>query len=366
MNPRENPRVGKSPHDQPETEKPKFEKKEAFTSIARILGKKYEDISEEERRSIFESTEIFFKNQKILKKYLTDRFGENIPDKFKVIFFEREKSPEELEIIDLVNRYTNDLRNRFGLAELTVPFKNIYIVPSDAPWPEGLENSGGFYNPLGQFIAIHESKIAQLEKPNIIFAKKVFHDMVHFKSYNALKKLENSSAFGVYRTGLQISNRSDRNETYFGNLDEAIVEELTIRFLNELKDHPLFKAELEKTDRIREYLSGKETAKGESVLSGEEYYLDFDQNSSELHGASMTRRQERKILNTLIDKIYQNNINKFDTKNKIFDLFVKAVMTGNILPLGQLVDKVFGRGTFKKIALLENNIKQQEEFVDNL
>ena len=97
-------------------EKPKTEsggetedkgKKEAFTSIARVLGRKHEDISDEEKKKVMEDMEEMFKHQKDFKEGLLNAFGgkpENIPDKFlRTIFYERNKTPEELGLIRIAN-----------------------------------------------------------------------------------------------------------------------------------------------------------------------------------------------------------------------------------------------------------------------
>jgi len=45
---------------------------------------------------------------------------------------------------------------------------------------------------------------------------------------------------------------------------------------------------------------------------------------------------------------------------------LKGMMTGDILPVGRLVDKTFSKGTLRKIGELDSDIKMQEEFVDSL
>lgn len=359
-----------NPHEQPKIESEhKPEEKEAFTSIVRVLGRKYEDISEEERQKVFKYMEKIFKDQDKLKKDLLRDFGsrENIPDEFiKTIFFERPKSPEELEIIGLANEETNKLRKKFGLSELNISPKNIYLVPYNAPWPKNYEKSDSYYVAPGQFSVVREPSVEQLRDSRLILAENVLHEMLHFKLYNSLKKLENYPMYKPYRVGLEIYERDDSSRSYFGNLDEAITEELTIRLLSKVVKHPLFKKDLEQTKKAKELFVNKKTENGESLVRGSEFYIYFDEENSMLQAAHYTKERERKSLNKLIEKIYQKNIDKFKSKDEVFYLFVQAVVTGRIIGLGRVIDNTFGKGTFRKIAEADQDINQLEELIESL
>jgi len=72
-----------------------FEKKpEAFTSIRRVSGRKYEDISEKERQETARYMEGIFKDQEKFKKNLLRDFGniENIPELLRTVFFCKRKN----------------------------------------------------------------------------------------------------------------------------------------------------------------------------------------------------------------------------------------------------------------------------------
>ncbi len=42
------------------------------------------------------------------------------------------------------------------------------------------------------------------------------------------------------------------------------------------------------------------------------------------------------------------------------------MLTGNILPVGRLVDGTFGRGTLRRIGELDHDTQALEEFVESL
>jgi hypothetical protein len=42
------------------------------------------------------------------------------------------------------------------------------------------------------------------------------------------------------------------------------------------------------------------------------------------------------------------------------------MMTGNILPVGRLIERTFGNGTLRRIGELDQDMQAQEEFVNSL
>jgi len=191
--------------------------------------------------------------------------------------------------------------------------------------------------------------------------------MIHFKSYNSLKKIEDFNSFETYRVGLETKKRDGSDQGYFKTLNEAIVEKLTIRLLKELRSYPIFKKEFEQTDKFRRILLDKETNKGETLINGDEFYINFDQEKSKWLILRFEGIQERRILNKLEEKIFtsERNKGKFKNKEDIFNMFVEAAMTGKIVRLGRLIDNSFGEGTFRKVAE-ESDINKLEELIDGL
>ena len=68
----------------------------------------------------------------------------------------------------------------------------------------------------------------------------------------------------------------------------------------------------------------------------------------------------------MIDKILEKNPDKFQDKEEVFEVFAKGMITGNILPVGRLVERTFGKGTLRKIGELDQDLRAQEEFVNSL
>jgi len=326
---------------------------EKFSSFERVVG----NVSKAEKEQI------------LLGK--RERFDDQIFEELKGK--ESEKTPEELEIISFANKATNEIRQRYGLDNFDIPSKNIHLITEQA-WPR--EKGDAFYNSMLQGIAIRE------QPAKIVFMKKIFHEMLHFKSYNALQvTIGENPELEEYRSGLTVHTR-DNKKIYFTNLNEAVIEKMTIKFATKLSDNPLLAKESKQTKDIIARYPRAVTGSGEPLFDKDTFYAEvggkktWGEAVGRLFGAqekpkkitteNFTYKPERKILNTLIDKLLERNPDKFQTREEVFEVFAKGMMTGNILPVGRLIEKTFGKGTLRQIGELDQDIKRQGEFVSSL
>jgi len=88
---------------------------------------------------------------------------------------------------------------------------------------------------------------------------------------------------------------------------------------------------------------------GEDFVLGKMRFFDYE--------------EQRSIFNTLVDTLYERNKNDFKSRDEVFDMFVKAHFTGNIYELGKMIDRSFGKGTFRKIGELDKDTEEQEKFI---
>ncbi len=314
------------------------------------------------------------KKEKILKEK-AERFDDQIFEELKGK--EREKTPDELQIISLANEATNELRRKYGLDNFDIPSDNIHIIKEEE-W--AVKKSGAFYRPAMQGVAFRETS-SKME-----FMAKTVHEMIHFKSYNALQltkeKNETYQKLRDYRVGLMAYSR-DGKESYFTNLNEAMVEEITKRIAKKLFKLPIFKEEVEITKKtINEYPSAiKGDGNGNPLFNKDTYHAETVQRQDGLgdkvksvrgvsmaliRGNSFTYKPERKMLHTLIDKLFEKNNDTFEDREEVFELFAKGLMTGNILPMGRLIEETLGTGTFRKIAELDSDVVTQEKYIASL
>lgn len=326
---------------------------EKFSSFERVVG----NISEDKKEQILHDK--------------GERFNDQVFSELKGK--ERKKTSEELQIISLVNNETNKIRKGYGLKDFNISPSNIHVISEEA-WSK--EGGSAFYNSMFQAVAVRE------QPANIVFMKKIFHEMIHFKSYNALQvKTGENSELDEYRVGLTVHTR-DGEKIYFVNLNEAITEEMTKRFVGKFFDNSFFKKEVQQTkDIIASYPRAIDSS-GKSLFDSDTFYAQiFDKKFwgdavGRLFGAqerpkkiiteSFGYKLERKILNKLIDKIFERNLDKFQEREDVFEVFAKGLMTGNILSVGRLIEKTFGKGTLRHIGELDQDIKEQERFVNSL
>ena len=127
-----------------------------------------------------------------------------------LIAIEREKSPEERELIELSNEVLNGYRKRYGLPEFQVPEKNIHVIQNEY-WPASGKN--GAFKPNRQGVMM-----ASLSNP-LEFGHTLFHEMTHFHSYIALEIKE--ARADSYRHGIEVVTRPD-GQQLFTSMNEAI------------------------------------------------------------------------------------------------------------------------------------------------
>ncbi|MDE2001452.1 MAG: hypothetical protein KGI60_02710 [Patescibacteria group bacterium] len=331
----------------------RFEKQKS--SIERVVG-----VPPEEEEKILRSKAEVFDSQSF-----NDLKGK-----------EREKTPEEAQIINLANQMTNEVRRRYGLDNFDVPPQNIHMIPEDK-WPSGDKNTRGFYASMLQGVAIQDEHFSKMSMLSI-----AIHELLHFKSYNALQVVseEKSGAHQPYRIGFQTFSR-DGKEKYFTELNEAITEELSKRIMLssrlDLYENPLFTDEINKTDKIYEKYPDVKAKNGTLLFTSDTLYAkaeipaDWKQifqylmgkRSPDITVAKYVYRKQRRMLNSLMDKIWNKHKDEFKDQEAVFDCFVKAYMTGNLLPIGRLIEDTFGKGSLRKIAELDMSEEQKKEKV---
>lgn len=228
--------------------------------------------------------------------------------------FEIEKTPKDMEIIGFAEGAVKEYLQQYGRKkDLEIPTKNIHLYEDG-----GVEKltkgklMEGAHSALSNAIAIDR------KKSDVDFALRIFHELVHAKSYKALQITKERKP-EAYRTGFSITSR-DGEIIYFRSIEEALAGFLTERF-------------------YKEHIIGSEMFREEVArLEKEEREPDFG------------REEERKTLNELIESIWSLNKEKFKDKREIADLFLEAQVTGKLLKVARLIEGTFGKGSFRKLG----------------
>ncbi len=262
--------------------------------------------------------------------------------------FEREKNEMELEAIRVANEALDVLREKYGLPSYKVPEENIHIL-RDSQKNKVLHGPGEF-KPGQQATAIIESKTRSGTLHSI------FHEMGHFKSYTSLETKEDD--FQARRVGLYV--RTKEGESAFNPLNEAVMEELTLRFMREMRHSDFLSQETEQLEEVHR--------KFPHIPLDDAFAVEYDRSNNGASGFTLAHygyKEERKALHVLIQKLQERNPEVFRDKEEWFDLFASAMFNGHLLELARNLEKTFGQGTFRKIGEQKTG-KEFLSFVESL
>ena len=271
---------------------------------------------------------------------------------------EREKTANELKIIQLANDATNELRRHFGLPNFDIPPKNIHVVRKEN-WPI---RQGAVYSSHLQSVVVREPDA------KMIFAATTVHEILHFKSYNALQATIRTKRLEVYRIGLSIFERNG-DKVRFNNLNEAVTEELTKRMMTHVFRDRLFADEREQTVAMLENEPNLPATSGGNLFDDDTYYVAAKQGAEGkriVNAYGFGYQRERTVLSSLVDKICSRYPDRYKNKDAVLEIFACGMMTGKLMEIGRLVEGAFGKGTLRSIAEMDDNVERQLSYVEHL
>lgn len=253
-------------------------------------------------------------------------------------------------MIEIANRATDLLREKYGLPEYRVPSENYHLIKekNDNRMPQH-----GAFSVQRQAIAIKEDHL----KSRLLSS--LFHETVHFKSYASLHG--DAPDLIPRRSGLNMTIGKER-ERAFGALNEAVTEELAKRFMRAQEDLPMLADEMDLLQRGREKYGAEEM---EDIVAVEVKDHPTDRDLIKVAVYHFAYRREREALRLLIDKLQERNPQVFRDKEEWFDLFASAMFNGHLLELARNIEKTFGEGSFRKLGEQKNG-EELLKYVESL
>ena len=295
---------------------------------------------------------------------------------------EMDKTPELIEMINLANLITNQFRAKYGLDDVQIPADAVHIFPKGS---DNLDkNDSGDYSPRLQEIRLVQGE-SKMHTMSIIA-----HEMLHFKSFNSMEVVPNNAdparaKLISSRIGLDVGTREgDENQRVLANLNEAVIEEMVQRYVHAAFAHPMFDSEKKKVEASNEEsarAAEKKLQRGEDVyLSPEEHrnrkWVFIEEKNPNFLGKIVGRKKtifvstpyikERNLLKFLVARIYNRNKEGFKNPDGVYEVFERAVMTGDLFELTRLVDGTFGRGTLRKIGDTSKTVEEIDKFLEGL
>ena len=276
---------------------------------------------------------------------------------------EKVKSVEQLEVIERINVDMHDFLVRYGVEAIEIPAPNIHIPDKTKFNEEDLGKLGekygktkGVYSATKQGVAI----LRDYDVSKLLFMQTIVHEMLHIQGFYSYQKSEREdadisfrkgderSSMNIRRSGFSIGTR-DGDELLFDDINEAVITELEIRFEKEfMVRYPELMVELQRRDDYVKKLSARDKVPIEQVgqtVAG----INGDETSGH-EWVTYPYHAERLQLEDLINRLYEENMDSYESREDVFNLFANATLTGKLLPIARLVEKTFGKGAFRALG----------------
>lgn len=272
-----------------------------------------------------------------------------------------ERSPTDLEreLIKQIPQFLYEYVASLGCTPKKVDLDRIHFYEStgldDRSRAQLTEpNVKGSYRPLEHTILVFANGIAQSP---LDIADTLVHEMFHSQGFSNMGDESPTSSDKQaalqrqQRIGIRII-RPDLKITYFKDLDEAVIVTLTSKFLSQYGNRiPALAEELQRRSRFINALP-------EEVLElAHQDILRIADSRDERTGGWTTEvirypyPQERDQLTRLVTDLREKNSADFADSEKVFQLFVQAVLQGRLLPLARAIERTYGRGSFRRVGV---------------
>jgi len=228
---------------------------------------------------------------------------------------EREKSAEETELVVSVLDRIKEFVIKYGGKPVNCSPENVHFLRDDSVVREMLTQDPGSVDDQGFTPLFGKDAYVVCKTPgnNAENAHAVVHEVLHVNSFQSLTWSENRK--GVRRVGFAVRTK---NGEFFTGINEAIIEELTLKFLkkyfSELAEEPVI----------------------------EEFY-----------------KKEREVLLEITNEIYEKSPGKFNSDEDVFNVFASSVMTGKLKEVARLIEGARGKGSFRELGKITKDGDKQ-------
>lgn len=296
--------------------------------------------------------------EKEFLQYFKNKFETNSSDSK-----EKEKTSEQQELIERIN---NEMRNflvEYGVEAVEISPDNVHILDKTKFTEEELKKiqkqfgtENGFYSALKQGVAI----MKDYDVGKLSFLQTMAHEMLHLQGFYSYQKSEQEAAdltlrnegvaaiMNIRRSGFSIGTK-DGKRLLFHKLNESVITELEIRFEKTyMAEWPELATELKARDEYIDQVAQRDNVPVERVR---QTVASVKSNESTGYKwVSYPYHEERQHFNSLVDELYEKNKDDFELREDVFKLFAEATMVGRLLPVARLIEKTFGKGSFRMIG----------------
>lgn len=267
--------------------------------------------------------------------------------------FEYPKSEKELALINFANAETSRLIQEAGIEPYDVPVENFHIVPPELYRTATGRDRGG----AAATFTTRQGVIfdAQYFRDNpVYFGAIALHELLHLKAHLSIEVREKNGNVEVtpYREGVtaraaQRHGLHGRYHEHFAGLHEAVVAETEKRLLGKLLDLPELAEEKEWLNSAQTREMRKKFAEIKGI--SEDDIISPDKMAGS-NWQAVSYLEQRSVLNYVCAEIQKQFPDQYQSADEVYKTVLDAHLTGRLLPLSRLVEKTFGKGSFRLLG----------------
>ena len=297
----------------------------------------------------------------------------------------KEFTPEQKEIIkETLSAVGVYLEETYGAPHLPLELKHIQLV--DIQRIEAFDRD---YIEKEKINASYDYKTQSMSildngKPisNLRLLHNTAHEAVHAHSFQSItafvdKDNQENQTGSIRRLGFEtrehkekgpltlekIRGIRDEGVNFFTNINEAVTEEITLRFARQqMSKLPDFDNEIEKIDRDLESRYEeeklKEPQKSIKVMDEITGRLFGDEKGMIVYKRRAAYPKYRDEMWTTLKIITEKNPDQFEDEEEVFQLFARHYFDGKLLDVARLIEKTFGKGSLRELA--ERSVEKKD------
>lgn len=278
-------------------------------------------------------------DQKLHKKLVQQALREGRRSRDEFI-----RTPELKDICGEIISFVHELAHAYGSKRNKVPLKYIHFVDNfsgESGSGEKLSLLSGRTIANGIEIKIEPGKAIALKHVHVLI-----HELIHAYSFNQASVIAIDDHLEVRtvpsRSGLAVTIPDmENNREYFRGLNEAITETLALKVFEEVLDSSDISQNLKDIFNTLKY----EAFDAEGLVIG---LRDNEEGESYIESNGYT--YHRMVFSAMIHEIMRTNSDQYGSPNEVERIFFEAYFTGNFEVVAKIIEKTFGKSTFKRLA----------------
>jgi hypothetical protein len=268
---------------------------------------------------------------------------------------ELEKTERERAVVNDALAAMPDFISHYGGRPAPYTAEHLHFLSRlDLPDAEKEDDDcGGKYFAEHQQVRIFVDAASDEEVPKTELLRRVGHELMHGNAFQSADEVSEESVT-IRRGGFRVRTE----DGWLGlALDESMAEELNKRFWHEQMAKTTdagYRAELRQAQSL---LPNIQLETPEDEVTSAEWVTNSEKPFASIY--CFAYRNERQQFNALLDDLDKNNKDYLPDREAAFTMFARAYFTGNLLPLGRLLDETYGKNALRRLMEGEDLTKKE-------